>query len=92
MARKELPKWTKLVEKAVRDAKFRDELVKDPKGVAAAARVTLDRKDAAGLRKVSSHLKRFGGQKSIATRDAKSWTVGIMSHLQFCVCERPDEE
>lgn len=84
--KKKFPKWAGLVTKAVRDPVLRDQLLKDPAGVAKAKRVPLDKKGVAEIKRISKHLKRFGGNPKLAAHDAKTWTVGILSHPQFCLC------
>jgi hypothetical protein len=87
--KKKVPEWVGLVTRAVRDPAFRDHLVQDPAGAAKAKRVPIDAKGIAEIKRISRHLKRFGGDPEVARRDAKSWTVGVLSHPQFCLC--PDD-
>jgi hypothetical protein len=92
MAKTDLLKLTRLVNKAARDKAFRDKLILTPTATTAGrAGIALDKKTAAQLKKVSAGLKRFGGNPKLNPQDAKNWTIGLLHHTKFFACF-PDEE
>lgn len=91
MTKNDVAAWTRLLEKAARDKKFMNALIKDPVATAKSARVALEGEPGKQLRKFRTSLLRFGGKAKLKKQDAKNWSVGVMHHTQQCICESIDE-